>query len=91
MGKKSVILKDDHPASGVKGIRVPLWPGDPDTGAIVGVEGVDEPNHVVPEFSQYDVVGQNRGQEIRPVSRSDEWYALAALEDCEACPESLNS
>ena len=57
-------MQDDYP--GTSGI--PLRPGDPETKANVGVEVVDKPNHVVPEFSQKeDISGLDRGYEIRPV------------------------
>ena len=63
-GEKLGVLKDD--CFGVA--RIPLRPGDPETGLAVGVEVVDKPNHVVPEFSRHDVTGQNRAQEIGRVS-----------------------
>lgn len=58
------VLQDDCPWA--KGM--PPRPVDPDTTTAIGVEVVDKPNYVVPEFPQKDISGRNRGYEIRPVS-----------------------
>ena len=63
-GEKRVVLEDDY----LGAARIPLRPGDSETGLAVGVEIVDKPNHVVSEFSQQDAIVQNRAQEIRRVS-----------------------
>ena len=58
------VLQNDCPWA--KGI--PLRPGHPDTTTAIGVEVVDKPNDVVPEFPQKDISGRDRGYEIRSVS-----------------------
>ena len=58
------VLQNDCPWA--KGI--PLRPGHPDTTTAIGVEVVDKPNDVVPEFPQKYISGRDRGYEIRSVS-----------------------